>query len=74
MNEINFWNGLTDEEKEVAIKAVANFQEEKLRKEKIDALKEEIFNNVGTLYNLTNCDEWDDFTEDLINTYPIPIC
>lgn len=71
MNEINFWNGLTDEEKKIAMEAVAVFQEAKLRKEKIDALKEEIFNNVGTLYNLTNRYEWDDFTEDLINTYPI---
>ena len=46
MNEINFWNGLTDEEKKIAMEAVAVFQEAKLRKEKIDALKEEIFNNV----------------------------
>ena len=71
MNEINFWNGLTDEEKKIAMEAVADFQETKLRKEKIDALKEEIFNNVGTIYSLTTRDEWDAFTEDLINTYPI---
>lgn len=71
MNEINFWNGLTDEEKIIAMGAVADFQEKKQRKEKLDALEEEVFNNVGTLYNLMTGDEWDDFTENLINTYPI---
>lgn len=71
MNEINFWNGLTDEEKKIAMEAVADFQETKLRKEKIDALKEEIFNDIGTLYNLMGAVEWNDFTEDLINEFPI---
>lgn len=71
MNEINFWNGLNDEEKKIAIEAVTAFQERKQRKERIEALKEEVFNNVGTLYNLMDCCEWDDFTEDLTNNFPM---
>lgn len=73
MNEMNFWNGLTDEEKKVAIEAVTAFQEEKQRKERIEALKEEVFNNVGTLYNLMDCDEWDDFARDLTHDFPMEI-
>ena len=42
MNEINFWNGLTDEEKKIAMEAVADFQAEKLKRERIDALKDEV--------------------------------
>ena len=67
----NFWRGLTDEEKKIGINAIADFTEKKLRKEKLDALEDEALNTIGTLYNLMTGDEWDDFTENLINTYPI---
>lgn len=71
MNEINFWNGLTDEEKKIAMEAVADFQAKKLREERIKTLKEAVFNDVETLYNLMGAVEWNDFTEDLINEFPI---
>lgn len=71
MNEINFWNGLTDEEKKIAMEAVANFQADKLKKERINALKDEVFNNIDTLYGLMDRYEWDDFTEDLKNNFPM---
>ena len=69
MHEITFWDKLTEEEKKIAIEAVNNFQEQKLRKERIDALKEKVFNNVETLYDLMTYDEWDDFVEDLKNKF-----
>lgn len=71
MNEINFWNGLTDEEKKIAMEAVADFQAEKLKRERINALKDEVFNGIETLYNLMGASEWDDFTEDLTNNFPM---
>lgn len=71
MNEINFWNGLTDEEKKIAMEAVADFQAGKLKREKINTLKDEIFNDLETLYNLMGCCEWNDFAEDLRSNYSV---
>ena len=71
MNEINFWNGLTDEEKKIAMEAVADFQAEKLKRERIDALKDEVFNGIETLYNLVDGCDWDDFVEDLRNNFSL---
>lgn len=71
MNEINFWNKLTDEEKKIAIEAVNSFQAEKLKRERVNALKNKIFNNIETLYSLMGAGEWDDFTEDLRNNFPM---
>jgi len=73
MNEINFWNGLTDEEKKIAMEAVADFQAAELKRKRIriNTLKDEVFSNIRTLYSLMDEYEWDDFTEDLKNNLPM---
>lgn len=72
MNDPNFWNELTDEEKLIAMEAVANSQAvraEALKREKIETLKDKVYDDLRTLDDLMDVSEFCDFFVDLSDNF-----